>query len=94
MFDALIRSYRPRRHLLIEVKISDDPVFCRMAVGQLLDYRRMLTKPVKPDTIDLAVLFRKRPRPHAQAFLDDVGVRTLWLSRDKKRVRGDVRIST
>ena len=89
-FDALIRHYEgDERHLLIELKTQASPPFTRMAVGQLLDYRRKL-----PDAaaIDLAALFPERPPKEARDFLGYVGVRTLWLSPERTRIEGDVRI--
>lgn len=89
-FDALIRHYEgDERHLLVEVKTQASPPFTRMAVGQLLDYRRKL-----PDAaaIDLAALFPERPPKEARDFLGYVGVRTLWLNPERTRIEGDVRI--
>lgn len=89
-FDALIRAYNgAERHLLIEVKTSDEPAFCRMAVGQLLDYRRHLSDRA---ATDLAVLLPDAPSAEMHAFLRDVGVRALWLSKTMDRVLGDEKL--
>ncbi|WP_437802509.1 hypothetical protein [Sorangium sp. So ce693] len=88
MFDALIRRYRgTERDLLVEAKTHDAAPFCRMAVGQLLDYRRRLRRRAG---VDLAVLFPSDPTESARAFLADIGVKVIWLSTDRKKIEGDV----
>lgn len=90
LYDALLRSYSgTERHLLIEVKTDDAPPMCRMAVGQLLDYRRQLSDRA---AIDLAVLFPAKPSAAARTFLNYVGVSALWLDDEMRRVLGDIRI--
>lgn len=42
MYDALITGYSDERHLLVEVKTDSEQPTCRLAVGQLLDYRSQL----------------------------------------------------
>jgi hypothetical protein len=81
LFDVLIERYdESGRDLLIEVKSSLDRGSLRLAVGQLLDYRRGVAR---PDQTDLAVLLPSPPEPDAVAFLRDVGVRLLWFSDEK-----------
>jgi hypothetical protein len=90
LFDALVRAYGgTERHLLIEVKTETRPAFCRMAVGQLLDYRRHL-----PDAaaIDLAVLLPEKPPKEAVDFFGYVGVGILWFSGDMSEIEGTVRL--
>lgn len=90
LFDALIRAYQgAERHLLVEVKTETSPPFCRMAVGQLLDYRRQL-----PDApaIDLAVLLPEKPPNEAADFFGYVGVSILWLTRDMSNIEGTVKL--
>jgi len=88
LFDALVREYAgTERHLLIEVKTDDSAPMCRMAVGQLLDYRRHLGDRA---AIDLAVLFPAKPGKDAIDFLGFVGVNVLWLDDDMSNVSGDV----
>jgi hypothetical protein len=88
LFDALIHQYQgTERHLLIEVKTDDSAPMCRMAVGQLHDYRRLLGDRAG---VDLAVLFPEKPSQDARSFLHYVGVKVLWLSNEMSRVRGDV----
>ena len=88
MFDALVRAYDGgERHLLIEVKTEDSPPMCRMAVGQLLDYRRQLGDRA---AIDLAVLLPGTPSQEAMDFLGYVGVKVMWL--DGALIAGQVPI--
>lgn len=80
-FDALIKNYDgDGRDLLIEAKSSTDVAFCRMAVGQLFDYRRLLPGSA---TTDLAVLFPDRPGKHVRDFLGHIGIKALWFTGDK-----------
>jgi hypothetical protein len=86
LFDALVREYQgTERHLLIEVKTDHEPPMCRMAVGQLFDYRRLH---VDRATIDLGVLFPARPSKEALAFLAYVGVKALWFDDGMRNVTG------
>ncbi len=88
LFDALIREYQGAdRHLLVELKTDDSMPTCRLAVGQLLDYRRH-----RPDraAVDLAVLFPAAPSQIARDFLGYVGVRVLWFDKRMSTIRGDV----
>ena len=88
LFDARVRRYiATERDLLIEVKTSHAPAFCRLAVGQLLDYRRQLDTRA---STDVAVLFPGAPDQHAIDFLGFVGVKVLWFSPDMSSVEGDV----
>ncbi len=90
LFDALVREYDGReRHLLVEVKSDGSPASCRLAVGQLLDYRRQL-----PDraAIDLAVLLPEKPPKNVLAFLGFVGVKVGWFNKKMSAVEGDVRL--
>lgn len=90
LFDALVRDYAgTERHLMIEVKTDDAPPLCRMAVGQLFDYRR---RHHDRAAIDLAVLLPKRPSREAKAFFGYVGVKALWLDRTRLRIRGAISI--
>lgn len=60
---------------------------CRMAVGQLLDYRRHLDDRA---AVDLAVLFPSKPSKEEREFLNWVGVKAAWLDGEMSSVRGDV----
>ena len=76
MFDALIQDYKGQeRHLLIEVKSSTNIADVRLAVGQLLDYRRFVNK---PDTTDLAVLLPEEPNAHVCELLKACDILLLW----------------
>jgi len=85
MFDALIREHDGDRHLLVEVKTDSAQPTCRLAVGQLLDYRRQLSDRAQTD---LGVLFPKKPSARAKALLEDVGVKSLWFTTGMKAVKG------
>jgi len=92
LFDALIHGYKmSERDLLIELKTSTAPEFCRLAVGQLLDYRRGLPRRA---ATDLCVLLPEEPPAGVKAFLRDVGVLAAWFTADLSAIKGDVRIST
>ncbi len=81
LFDALIKDYDASgRDLLIEAKSSIEVAFCRMAVGQLLDYRWQLATRA---TTDLALLFSEEPGSHILAFLGHVSIRALWFDGDE-----------
>lgn len=80
-FDSLVKNYDGEgRDLLIEAKTSTDAAFCRMAVGQLLDYRRQLPGSA---TTDLAVLFDEAPGKHVLDFLGHIGIKALRFAGDK-----------
>ena len=90
MFDALIREYAgTERDLLVEVKAGWDRATCRLAAGQLQDYRRLLSNRA---ATDLAVLFTSRPSRHAFDLFGDLGIRVAWFSVDRKKVLGEVRL--
>jgi hypothetical protein len=90
LFDALLRDYDgAKRHLLIELKTDASPAMCRLAVGQLLDYRRRLRERA---AMDLAVLLPHRPSKDALAFFGYVGVRALWFNASMSRIDGDIQI--
>lgn len=69
-FDALLLRYDGDEHdLLLEVKSSIDVPDIRLAVGQLLDYRRFLER---PDHTHLGVLLPSRPSAHVLTFVDSL----------------------
>lgn len=89
-YDVLIPGYTgTQRALLIEAKTSDEMPFCRMAVGQLLDYRRNIPNRA---AVDLAVMLPGKPGQEAREFLADVGVKVVWLSEDRRNLVGDVHL--
>lgn len=79
-FDALIKNYNGNgRDLLIEAKPDPDRGSIRIAIGQLFDYKRFLTKPEKTDLALLTI------RPPAQAYLDllnSMQINALWFTGD------------
>lgn len=88
LFDALVRDYASERHLLIEVKTEATPSMCRMAIGQLLDYRRQLHDRA---AIDLAVLLPEMPSKEALNCFGYVGIKVAWFNDDMSRIEGQVR---
>jgi hypothetical protein len=67
MFDALILNYEGHeRDLLIEVKSSTNIADVRLAVGQLVDYRRFVNRPA---ATDLAILLPEEPNAHVRELL-------------------------
>ncbi|MFA5771133.1 MAG: hypothetical protein WC974_00150 [Thermoplasmata archaeon] len=90
-YDALIKNYDDKgKDLLIEVKSSQERGNLRLAVGQLLDYRRHLPRRA---ATDLAILLPEKPNKNNQEFLDDVGVQFLWFDDEYlKTIRGSVRL--
>lgn len=76
MFDALILDYKgPKKDLLIEVKSSTNIADVRLAIGQLLDYRRFVNR---PDATDLAVLLPEEPDAHVCELLRTCDILLLW----------------
>jgi hypothetical protein len=59
--------------LLIEAKGTVAREALRMAIGQLMDYRRFV-----PDGVKLAVLVPERPRADLLALLESAGVHPIW----------------
>jgi hypothetical protein len=58
---------------LIEAKGTVERGAVRMAIGQLMDYRRFVEPPPR-----LAVLVPSQPREDLQSLLTDVGVNLIW----------------
>lgn len=88
LYDVRIINYDDGgRDLLVEAKAAIDMPFCRMAVGQLLDYRRQLPSRARTD---MAALFPSRPSRDARDFMRGVGVKVLWFDGTMKRIQGDL----
>ena len=90
-YDVLIKDYDKRgRDLLIEVKPDPDKGSIRIAIGQLLDYRRFL--PHQAGT-DLAILTIARPLDSYISFLQDLQITSLWFaSEDCSALTGDGKV--
>jgi hypothetical protein len=67
--------------LLVEAKAVTDRAAVRMAIGQLLDYRR----PVDPAPSECAVLLPERASPDLVGLLDTLGIALSWSSGDRFR---------
>jgi hypothetical protein len=69
-------AFVPTRNVLVEAKGSDARASVRMAVGQLLDYRRF-----EKSVPDLALLLPHEPSRDIRDFLIAVGVGWIWPRR-------------
>lgn len=65
--------YIPQRGHLIEAKGVVTREAIRMAIGQLLDYRRFA-----PEETRLAVLLPRHPGPDLEALLASVEIACIW----------------
>jgi hypothetical protein len=82
-YDVLIKDYdRKGRDLLIEVKPDPDRGGIRIAVGQLLDYRRHLPNRLGTDLALLTIT--PPPQPYIE-FLFDVQISVLWFTNETCR---------
>ena len=79
-YDVLIENYEGTgRDLLLEVKPDPDRGSIRIAIGQLLDYRRFI--PHQAGT-DLAMLTISRPEQTYRQLLLDLQISPIWFSND------------
>ena len=69
--------YIPQHDQIIEAKGLVTREAIRMAIGQLLDYRRFSPRPAR-----LAVLVPRHPGPDLEALLTTIGISVIW--RDHK----------
>lgn len=77
-FDALVHDYDGQgRDLLIEAKPDTDRGSIRIAIGQLLDYRRFLPN---PDSSDLAILTIGPPADEYLDLLKSLNISALWFT--------------
>lgn len=88
-YDALVKNYDGNgKDLLLEVKNSSHRSQLRLAVGQLLDYRRGLRRRA---VTDLAVLLPEKPSRDSMSFLSDVGIHVLWFTNGKlTAIKGNI----
>ena len=85
-YDVLVRDYdRKSRDLLIEVKPDPDRGSIRIAIGQLLDYRRFLKRSAASD---LAVLTILPPSPSYIELLEELQITALWYADETCRKIG------
>lgn len=79
-YDVLVADYdRKGRDLLIEVKPDPDKGSIRIAIGQLLDYRRFLPKQA---ATDLAILTISPPPGTYTELMQDLQITPLWFTND------------
>lgn len=90
-YDALIKNYDNNgRDLLIEVKSSSERAHLRLAVGQLLDYRRMLERRA---VTDMSILLPEKPDEDGLNFLMDIGIIVMWFTDSSfKNIEGTKKI--
>jgi len=80
MYDVLVKGYDgKKRDLLIEAKPDPDRGAIRIAIGQLLDYRRHLSNRAGTD---LAFLTITKPEPMYIELLLDLQISVLWFRRE------------
>ena len=80
LFDVLIIGYFEKgknKDLLIEVKSSNAIPDVRMAIGQLYDYHRVVSKDYKAGK---AVLIDGKPTDYLKGLVEYAGVGLLWFS--------------
>jgi hypothetical protein len=79
-YDVLVKNYDSAdRDLLIEAKPDPDRGALRIAIGQLLDYRRALPHRIGTD---LAILTISRPRQSYVDLLLDLQISVLWFNSE------------
>ena len=66
--------YDPTEHVLYELKGNSERNAVRMAIGQLMDYRRHIT----PPNPALAVLLPEEPNEDLKALLDTLGIALVY----------------
>lgn len=86
-YDAMALGYDGDRDLLIEAKPGHEKGDVRIAVGQLLDYRRFL--PGRTGT-DMAFLTITKPSQSYLNFLLDLQITILWYEDEQcLKLRGE-----
>lgn len=82
-YDALIENYDGNgRDLLLEAKPDADKGAVRIAIGQLLDYRRFL---LNQAGTDLAILTIASPSPSHIELMQDLQITALWFTDESCR---------
>jgi hypothetical protein len=80
-WDVLIEHYeRTGRDLLLEVKPDPQRAAIRIAIGQLLDYRRFVPRPA---TTDIALLTMRPPDKLYRQLLLDVQISVIWFTDEE-----------
>jgi len=82
LYDAMIHGFDGKKDMLVEVKTGSDPGIVRLAVGQLLDYRRVLceTRP-RPQAL-LLIPADKHPSQDMRKLLKELGFSWATLEHD------------
>lgn len=80
-WDVLIECYDPTgRDLLLEVKPDGTKAAIRIAIGQLLDYRRFVPRPA---ATDIAVVTIGRPEGLYRQLLLDSQISAIWFTEEE-----------
>lgn len=89
-YDVLIENYDQKgRSLLIEAKPDPDKAAIRIAIGQLLDYRRFLERPAAADA---AVLTISSPSRSHIDLLNELQITAIWYTDEScTKLRGSGR---
>lgn len=89
-YDMLIEDPSgDRQSVLVETKSSSDRADIRLAIGQLLDYRRAFSRQ-RPE---LVILLPAKPQPDDIDLLSSVDIGVLWFQdRAHKSVSGTIRL--
>jgi hypothetical protein len=80
-YDVLIERYAATGHdLLLEVKPDPEKAAIRIAVGQLLDYRRFVPRPA---ATDLGLLTIRPPDKNYRQFLSELQISAIWFTDEE-----------
>ena len=92
-YDLFVEDWRPGRGLLIEAKTSTvgkaGRTQCRLAVGQLFDYRHTFFA-AREHTVDLALLVPDKPPTDVLGLLKSLDIVALWF--EGRTLKGTVRL--
>jgi hypothetical protein len=82
-WDVLVEHYETTGHdLLLEVKPDPEKAAVRIAIGQLLDYRRFVPRPA---TTDVAVLTIGAPNKLYRQLLLELQISSIWFTDEDCR---------
>ena len=80
-YDVLIERYAATGHdLLLEVKPDPEKAAIRIAVGQVLDYRRFVPRPA---ATDLGLLTIGSPDKNYRQFLSELQISAIWFTDEE-----------
>jgi len=85
-FDAILRKYKNKTDLLVEIKGSNKVTEIRLALGQVLDYGFDF----KNTNTDLAILLPKKPDNKYLQIAKELDIKVLWLNG--KKIEGTAKL--